>query len=131
MERVIMLKWFKTMKNRLFGEEENDENKTIHTVVEEQDEEVQEIKHEKPVFRFPIITDAEIYGWDEDEIGTSRLNKKRLFPLTTRKMIMNQFRSTRTRDGQKMMYLLIYIGQIIRLLQKRSQKSIVEIFQLT
>ena len=52
MKRVIVLNWFKTMKNRLFGEEENDENKTIHTVVEEQDEEVQEIKHEKPVFSF-------------------------------------------------------------------------------
>ena len=81
-------------------------------------------------FRFPIITDAEIYGWDEDEIGTSRKQEASI-PLTTRKMIMNQFRSTRTRDGQKMMYLLIYIGQIIRLLQKRSQKSIVEFFQLT
>ena len=26
---------------------------------------------ERPTFRFPIITDAEIYGWDDDDENTN------------------------------------------------------------
>lgn len=67
MERVIMLKWFKTITNRLFGEDDNDEKQEIDKMQEIEELESQEGRSEKPVFRFPIITDAEIYGWDEEE----------------------------------------------------------------
>lgn len=70
MKRVIVLSWFKNLTNRFFGEEyeEKDSNvKKDHEVVQEKAEEHRSSSPDKPNFRFPIITDAEIYGWDEPE----------------------------------------------------------------
>lgn len=68
MERVIMLKWFKTLTNRLFGEEV--EEKQYVEKMDEQNKNENNPNEQKarPAFRFPIITDAEIYGWDEDDM---------------------------------------------------------------
>ena len=74
MKRVIVLSWFKTIKNRLFGEENE-------IVPEENKDEIEKERlpsHGKPVFRFPIITDAEIYGWDEDDENDKGNHKSEL-----------------------------------------------------
>lgn len=64
MERVIMLNWFKKLTERLFGDEE-EYNEDIETKNINQSDD--EIEKNRPAFRFPMITDAEIYGWDEEE----------------------------------------------------------------
>ncbi|AOV07197.1 DNA translocase FtsK [Sporosarcina ureilytica] len=63
-----MLKWFKTLTNRLFGEEV--EEKQYVEKMDEQNKNENNPNEQKarPAFRFPIITDAEIYGWDEDDM---------------------------------------------------------------
>lgn len=67
-----MLKWFKKIKERFFEEDEQYDNEFEFEdeQIEEQDE-VEQQQTEKtirrPSFRFPIISDAEIYGWDEKE----------------------------------------------------------------
>lgn len=63
MERVIMLKWFKKLTERLFGDEEEIEEVETKNIDPTHDE----TEENRPTFRFPIITDAEIYGWDEEE----------------------------------------------------------------
>ncbi|WP_252502591.1 DNA translocase FtsK [Sporosarcina sp. Marseille-Q4943] len=57
--------WIKKMMNRIFDADKNEEyeENLIDIELEEHEEEVQ---IEKPAFRFPIITDAEIYGWEPD-----------------------------------------------------------------
>lgn len=66
MERVIMLKWFKKLTGRLFGDEVEEIEETTETKEIETQYET-ETERQRPNFRFPIITDAEIYGWDDDE----------------------------------------------------------------
>lgn len=76
MERVIMLKWFKKITNRLFGEDDDKESSEIHQAANDEIEISYEETKEKPAFRFPIITDAEIYGWDE-EVPTKGVKEER------------------------------------------------------
>ncbi|WP_186669971.1 DNA translocase FtsK [Sporosarcina sp. BP05] len=69
MERVIVLSWFKTIVDRLFGPDE-DNNKVEPKYVEtEIDESLNKIETKNSTsFRFPIISDAEIYGWDDESV---------------------------------------------------------------
>lgn len=67
---MILLSKFKRFLNRFFGQ--SDDSHESHLAVEEEiaeqhddDDDMVEIKRERPSFQFPIITDAEIYGWDE------------------------------------------------------------------
>ena len=69
MERVIVLSMFKKIVNRLFGPE--DENKEEHI-----EKEYEQVKNESkttskngrmPAFRFPVISDEEIYGSGQRE----------------------------------------------------------------
>ncbi len=69
-KRVIVLSWFNTLMNRLFGPDDNSRDEVIF---EEQknDYEVDEAikqsnRKQASSFRFPIVSDAEIYGWDEE-----------------------------------------------------------------
>ena len=57
--------WIKNIMNRLFDKDKNEEFEEDfdETKLEEHEEEE---RTEKPTFRFPIITDAEIYGWEPD-----------------------------------------------------------------
>ncbi|WP_269050425.1 DNA translocase FtsK [Sporosarcina sp. G11-34] len=63
------MKWYKKLLNRFFDndvdENENNEIDDYETNFNEIEDE--KIRIEKPAFRFPIITDSEIYGWDENE----------------------------------------------------------------
>ncbi len=54
--------------NRLFDKDKNEEFEENFDELElEEHEEVElEERAEKPTFRFPIITDAEIYGWEPE-----------------------------------------------------------------
>lgn len=65
---MILLSKFKRFLNRFFGQ--SDDSHESHLVGEEEiaeqyDDDMVELKRERPSFQFPIITDAEIYGWDE------------------------------------------------------------------
>ncbi|MBD7907900.1 DNA translocase FtsK [Sporosarcina sp. Sa3CUA8] len=51
---------------RLFGSQPDDELEDVTSDVYEQEQPHDEIQPQRPAFRFPMITDAEIYGWDED-----------------------------------------------------------------
>lgn len=69
MERVIVLSWFKTIVDRLFGPDED--NNKVEPEYEETENEIDESLNKKETknstsFRFPIISDAEIYGWDDE-----------------------------------------------------------------
>ena len=80
MERVIVLSWFKTIANRLFGpdEDENIENVDYEKREIEIDETLKRMETKNSTsFRFPIISDAEIYGWDEEPVN------ERDYPKTT------------------------------------------------
>ncbi|CAM3150700.1 DNA translocase FtsK [Filibacter tadaridae] len=69
MKRVIDLSWLKIIVNRLFGPEEDNTQEFIYD--DHDNENVEPInkidKTLEPSFRFPIVSDAEIYGWDDDE----------------------------------------------------------------
>src|SRR4051794_8978021 len=83
MKRVIVLSWLKKITNRLFGPDDQE------LVKYEKTENQTEIKTEINVpltkpdrknsasFRFPIISDAEIYGWDDEP------TKERDYPKST------------------------------------------------
>ena len=72
MKRVIVLSWFKTLMDRLLGPDDNHKeefkNEQIEVEVEVELDEPLEIRDrtKSPSFRFPIISDAEIYGWDDE-----------------------------------------------------------------
>ncbi|SUJ13682.1 DNA translocase FtsK [Sporosarcina pasteurii] len=63
-----MLKWFKTLTNRLFGEEVEEKQHVENMDDQYKNENNPSEQKTRPAFRFPIITDAEIYGWDEDDL---------------------------------------------------------------
>lgn len=67
MEEVIVLNWYKRLVNRLFSTSEEVHETNVNDEYEHSPSEVQFEQHERPAFRFPIITDAEIYGWDEND----------------------------------------------------------------
>ena len=69
MKRVIVLSWFKTIVDRLFGPDED--NNKVELEYEETENEIDESLNKietknSTSFRFPIISDAEIYGWDDE-----------------------------------------------------------------
>ncbi len=77
-----MLNWFKKLTNRLFGEEIEEDIKEEQFQEEyDQTEKITEHKESRPAFRFPIITDAEIYGW-EDDGETEEMNESVKRPVT-------------------------------------------------
>ncbi|MCG3089446.1 DNA translocase FtsK [Sporosarcina cyprini] len=80
MERVIMLTWFKRVLNRIVKSDKDYETDTENEIEYEYEYEHEQVTNEHqqeresdrerthpPSFRFPIITDAEIYGWDDEE----------------------------------------------------------------
>lgn len=80
MERVIMLKWFKKLTNRFFSEEVEEEAKNESKDEINQLEEIKEDQEHPATFRFPIITDAEIYGWSEEEqVQSTETEKENVF----------------------------------------------------
>jgi len=69
MKRVIVLSWFKTIVDRLFGPDED--NNKVEPEYEKTENEIDESLNKNDTknntsFRFPIISDAEIYGWDDE-----------------------------------------------------------------
>src|SRR3954454_11657640 len=66
LKRVIDLTWIKNMMNRLFDKDKNEEFEEEFNELELEEVHEEEKLIEKPAFRFPIITDAEIYGWEPD-----------------------------------------------------------------
>ncbi|MCM3637111.1 FtsK/SpoIIIE domain-containing protein [Sporosarcina luteola] len=59
--------WIKKMMNRIFEADKNEEFEEAFEDIEYEEQiEKDQTKTEKPAFRFPIITDAEIYGWEPD-----------------------------------------------------------------
>ena len=71
MKRVIVLSWFKTIVDRLFGPDED--NNKVELEYEETENEIDESLNKietknSTSFRFPIISDAEIYGWDDEPV---------------------------------------------------------------
>lgn len=72
---MIFLNWFNRLKNRLFSEENESldkQSEQYDELNEPEDETGQLESNEKPIFRFPIITDSEIYGWEEDGSSPER-----------------------------------------------------------
>ena len=70
MKRVIVLSWFKTMVNRLFGPEEDKVEKEHEFKQAEptaENDYSRSAQKTNTSFRFPMISDAEIYGWDDEE----------------------------------------------------------------
>ncbi|MEK3933843.1 DNA translocase FtsK [Sporosarcina sp. FSL W7-1349] len=63
------MSWFKKVVDRLFGPDEEEKFDEIDSIEQEEVKEVPTQTKTPPSFRFPIITDAEIYGWDEEDEG--------------------------------------------------------------
>lgn len=69
-KRVIVLSWFNTLMNRLFGPDDSSRDEVVYEEPKN-DYEVDETielsdRKQASSFRFPIVSDAEIYGWDEE-----------------------------------------------------------------
>lgn len=64
---MIYLSWFKRILDRLVIEKDEESEEAFVQNGEHANATVEQEEIERPTFRFPIITDAEIYGWDEDE----------------------------------------------------------------
>jgi S-DNA-T family DNA segregation ATPase FtsK/SpoIIIE len=84
MKRVIVLSWFKKMSNRLFGPDDTNEQENVD--YEKTENEIDETltkpdRKNSTSFRFPIISDAEIYGWDDET------TKERNYPEPTARTI--------------------------------------------
>lgn len=60
------MSWIKKTMGRLFGSQSDEELEDTADHVYEQEQPHDEIPPQRPAFRFPMITDAEIYGWDEN-----------------------------------------------------------------
>ncbi len=118
MKRVICLSWFKRLLDRLVTDEKEDseiassQNDQHANATEEQEEK------ERPTFRFPIITDAEIYGWDDDEENT-QITKTKNVPLKKQLMNLKRFHCIKTKDGQEKMFRRISI----ELVEKNTRKN--------
>lgn len=63
------MSWFNTLMNRLFGPDDSSRDQVIYEEPRndyEVDETIEQSNRKQASsFRFPIVTDAEIYGWDE------------------------------------------------------------------
>ena len=82
MKRVICLSWFKRLLDRLVTEEKEDSEITSNQNDQHANATEAQEEKERPTFRFPIITDAEIYGWDDDEEDT-QITKTKNVPIKT------------------------------------------------
>nr|WP_285851279.1 DNA translocase FtsK [Sporosarcina aquimarina] len=51
---------------RFFGSQSDETFEDLNTELPEQEQPQETPSPQRPAFRFPMITDAEIYGWDED-----------------------------------------------------------------
>ncbi|MDW0110325.1 DNA translocase FtsK [Sporosarcina aquimarina] len=60
------MSWIKKTMGRLFGSEPEEDYEENTNVVLEKEQPHETDTPQRPAFRFPMITDAEIYGWDED-----------------------------------------------------------------
>ena len=82
MKRVIVLSWFKRLLDRLVTEDKEDSEKASNQNDQHANATEEQEEKERPTFRFPIITDAEIYGWDDDEENT-QITKTKSVPVKT------------------------------------------------
>lgn len=83
-----MLKWFKKIKERFFEDEEEiqyEDDDIEHEQIDE-NEEIEQVEQpiRRPNFRFPIISDAEIYGWDEEQEEKEKIEER---PIVTEEHI--------------------------------------------
>ena len=71
---MIFLNWYKRFVGKLFGSDEDTYDNNTRNDNERKKEgiETQFMEGERPTFRFPIISDAEIYGWDENKSEVER-----------------------------------------------------------
>lgn len=63
------MSWFKKIANRFFGPDAEEEKSYENYYVEQEEIKETPVIEKSPSFRFPIITDAEIYGWNEEDVG--------------------------------------------------------------
>ncbi|WOV83241.1 DNA translocase FtsK [Sporosarcina jeotgali] len=83
------MSWIKKTMSRLFGSESDEELQDLKDeTFEEVSDEVREYEQpqetnspQRPAFRFPMITDAEIYGWDEDPHEPVQIKKQESLPV--------------------------------------------------
>ncbi|WP_210468539.1 DNA translocase FtsK [Sporosarcina sp. 6E9] len=80
------MSWFKRIIDRLVTEKDEDSEEAFNENAENANATVKQEVKERPTFRFPIITDAEIYGWDEDE-ATTQIEKTKNVPEKTNETI--------------------------------------------
>ncbi|MHC8517373.1 DNA translocase FtsK [Sporosarcina sp. ITBMC105] len=71
--------WIKKLMNRVF-ETENEQEYRMEDHENQNERELEtteQTSNERPAFRFPIITDAEIYGWGPDDQNEEREKKSK------------------------------------------------------
>ncbi|HLR10273.1 MAG TPA: hypothetical protein VK120_02725, partial [Sporosarcina sp.] len=85
------MKWFKKIKERFFEDEEEiqyEDDDIEHEQIDENEEieQVEQVEQQirRPNFRFPIISDAEIYGWDEEQEEKEKIEER---PIVTEEHI--------------------------------------------
>ena len=83
---MICLSWFKRIIDRLVTEKDEESEEAFEQTDEYANATEEQEEKERPSFRFPIITDAEIYGWDEDEEDT-QIEKTKNVPEKTNETI--------------------------------------------
>ncbi|MGN7410480.1 DNA translocase FtsK [Sporosarcina sp. SAFN-010] len=60
------MSWIKKTMGRMFGSQSDETIEDLNTESPELEQPQEPNPPQRPAFRFPMITDAEIYGWDED-----------------------------------------------------------------
>lgn len=80
--------WIKKVMNRFFDTEKDEEIENEIEIENDMENskpenDMEEARREKPAFRFPIITDAEIYGWEPDADRDPESDRKKLEQLVT------------------------------------------------
>ncbi|QUW22742.1 DNA translocase FtsK [Sporosarcina sp. Marseille-Q4063] len=76
------MSWFKRILDRLVTDKDEEGEEAFDQNGEHANATVETEEKERPTFRFPIITDAEIYGWDEDEENTQITKTKNVSEKT-------------------------------------------------
>lgn len=74
MKRVIVMSWLKRVKDRLLGEEQYEDELSEQQELLETDD-VQLNSTTKPKFRFPVISDDEIYGRNQHQLNEQAFEK--------------------------------------------------------
>src|SRR5699024_3411760 len=83
-----MLKWFKKSKERFFEDEEEiqyEDDDIEHEQIDE-NEEIEQVEQQirRQNLSIPIISDAEIYGWDEEQEEKEKIEER---PIVTEEHI--------------------------------------------